>query len=462
MKIFKRSLFIILLIVLTYAGRLVWQAMNIISAYGAKDLCSCVYVSGRDPKDVIKNELNFWPTFYGSFKINYEDSSATGKVLGVATQKAIYRKGLGCTFVVGSEEDVRHQPVNLYQHPKINSDTIPWPMGDKISGAVSEKINKEKLQAAIDHAFMETDTAHEKLMRTRAVVVVYDGQLVGEKYGRGFDKNTKQTAWSMTKSFNNALVGILVKQGKLKLEDPAPIDAWKNDDRKNITLNHLMQMTSGLRWGEGYSVPVEDATIMLYQKKDMGLYALQQSAESRPGEVFEYSSGTANIISHIIRSKLGDENYYRFPYQELFSKIGMNSIVLEPDAGGTFVGSSYAFATARDYARFGLLYLNDGIWNGERILPEGWVKYSSTPAPAAKQGEYGAQWWTNAGEKNNPANRLYPNVPTDGFLAEGHESQSIFIVPSKKLVVVRLGLTESTASFDLNKLVSEIIESLPQ
>jgi CubicO group peptidase (beta-lactamase class C family) len=215
-----------------------------------------------------------------------------------------------------------------------------------------------------------------------------------------------------------------------------------------------------LHWVESYTVPPESATIMLYQNKDMGAYAANEKMDAKPGEVFNYSSGTANIISRIIRDKVGDENYYRFPSEELFSKIGMRSIVLEPDPSGTFVGSSYEFATARDYARFGLLYFNDGVWNGERILPEGWVKYTSSPNGAAKKGEYGAQWWLNAGEKNNPANRSYPDVPTDAFLAEGHEHQSIFIVPSKKLVVVRLGLTEK--NFDLNKLVSEIIQSLPQ
>ena len=221
-----------------------------------------------------------------------------------------------------------------------------------------------------------------------------------------------------------------------------------------------MQMSSGLSWIENYSVPPRSATIMLYSNKDMGIYAASQPLESQPGEVFYYSSGTANIISRIIRENVGDENYYQFPYKELFNKIGMHSIELEPDAGGTFVGSSYSMATARDFARFGLLFLNDGVWNGKRILPEGWVKYSSAPVTGAKLGEYGAQWWTNAGEKNNPSNRPYPGVPTDAFLAEGHEDQYIFVVPSKKLVVVRLGLTKT--DFDMNRLVSEIIESLPQ
>lgn len=460
MKIIKRSLLILLILILGYAGQYGWRAFPIISGYGAKDVCSCVFVGGRDPKNVIDNELNSVPLKYGTFEVNEKDSSVTGSVFGLAKRKAIFRKGLGCSLVVEmSDEEMRSQKINLYAASKINTDTIAWPQGDKLPDTGSKKINQEKLQAAINNAFIETDTVKARQARTRAVIVVYDGNIVGEKYGVGFDKNSKQIGWSMTKSITNALVGILVKQGKLKLEESAPVDAWKNDDRKNITLADLMHMSSGLKWEENYGGP-SGATNMLFKKKDMGVYAADVPLESIPGEVFEYSSGTTNIISRIIRNKVGDEDYYRFPYRELFAKIGMNSTVLEPDAGGTFVGSSYSFATARDFARFGLLFLNDGVWNGERILPEGWVKFSSTPTTGAKRGQYGAQWWTNAGEKENPSHRPYPNVPTDSFNADGFEGQFIFVIPSKKLVVVRLGLTKT--DFDMNKLVADIVESLPQ
>lgn len=396
---------------------------------------------------------------FGTFDVSYKDSSATGNVFGLARRKAIFRKGLGCTLVVEmTEDEFRHQKMNLYREQKVNTDSIAWPQGDKLQDTFSRKINKQKLQSAIDHAFLEPDTVKATQIRTRAVVILYEGNIVGEKYAPGFNKNSKLIGWSMTKSINNALVGILVKEGKLKLEDPAPVKGWETDDRKNITLANLMQMSSGLKWSENYGDP-SNVTDMLFKKKDMGHYAALEPLDSKPGEVFKYSSGTANILSLIVREKVGDENYYQFPHKELFSKIGMHSIVLEPDASGTYVASSYSFATARDFARFGLLFYNDGVWNGEHILPEGWVKFSFTPPIGAKQGQYGAQWWTNAGEKNNPANRPYPDVPTDAYTAEGHEGQYIFIVPSKKLVVVRLGL--SPTSFDTNKFVSEIIECLP-
>lgn len=460
MKIFKRLLLLVLLIAVGYGGQYAWRAFPIISGFGAKAVCSCVLVAGRNADDVVANELNSFPLKLGSFAINYNDSSATGSVFGLARRKAIYRKGLGCTLVVErSEEGLRRQKIKIHQPSIVNPDTIAWPAGDQLPDSISKKIDKEKLALALTHAFVEKDTDRLKLRRTRAVVVVYDGQLIAEKYAKGFDKNSRHIGWSMTKSITNGLVGILVKQGKLNLDSPAPVAEWKGDGRRAIKLTDLMHMSSGLNWEENYGGP-SGATNMLFKNKHMGSYAAGFPLEFKPGEVFEYSSGTTNVISRIVRNAVGDDHYYQFPYVELFDKIGIRSMVIEPDAGGTFVGSSYSFATARDFARFGLLFCNDGVWQRERILPEGWVQYSSTPTRGAKRGEYGAQWWTNAGPKDQPENRTYPDVPPDSFQAEGYEGQYIFVVPSRKLVVVRLGLTK-TDDFDMNTLVAEIVASLP-
>jgi CubicO group peptidase (beta-lactamase class C family) len=287
---------------------------------------------------------------------------------------------------------------------------------------------------------------------------VHDGNIIAERYADGFTKNSKLIGWSMTKSITNAMVGILVKQGKLKIEAPAPIEAWAHDNRKNIALNDLMHASSGLQWEENYSGP-SGATNMLFKKKDMGLFAADTKAVDKPGEVFYYSSGTTNIISRIIRETLGDENYYRFPYEQLFYKTGMLNTVIEPDAGGTFVGSSYSYGTARDWARFGLLYLNDGVWAGERILPEGWVKYTTTPAKGADLGQYGAQFWLNAGAPGNSQRRYYPDAPTDLFWADGFEGQNDFIIPSQNLVVVKLSLAQGNY-LDDNKFLAQIIDAL--
>ncbi|HEY5826351.1 MAG TPA: serine hydrolase [Cyclobacteriaceae bacterium] len=457
MKLIKRIVLVLILISIAYGVYYATQALPILSGYGAKNVCSCVFVGGRDLQSVLENELSGSPLKYGTFSVDFTDSSATGTVLGVAKQKAIYRKGLGCSLIEElSEEEIRNQKINLPVASPLNSDTIPWPQGNLHSDPISAGVNTEKLNQVVTAAFDEPGP--KPLRRTRAILVVYNGKIIAEKYATGFTKDSRQLGWSMTKSLTNAMVGILVKQGKLNINDPAPIESWKNDARNKITLNDLMHMSSGLDWKEFYGGP-SNATNMLFKKKDMGVYAATVPAKEESGKVFYYSSGTTNIISRIVRDKVGNENYYRFPYEELFHKLGMRSMVIEPDAGGTFVGSSYSFATARDWARFGLLYLNDGVWNGERILPEGWVTYSTTPTSGAALGEYGAQFWLNAGTKGNPEKRIYPSVSTDLYWADGFEGQNVFILPSKKLVIVKLSQSQGNHLND-DQFISGIVEAL--
>jgi len=436
-----------------------WGAMNIISAYGAKNLCSCVFVAGRQPEQVIAEELGTSLSSLGTYTIEVSDSSAHGSVFGLAGHKAIFRKGLGCTLVNGiAETDLRNQGY-IGAGPVGKTDTIPWPAGDLVTAVKPDNIDTAALQSVIRNAFREPGDGY--LRRTRAIVVVYKDTVIAEHYATGFNRHTPLMGWSMTKSLTNAMVGLLVMDGTLNVSAPAGVPEWHlkpEDPRGSITLNHLMHASSGLEWDEFYGGP-SDATRMLFLDADAGGFAARNKAETRPDAVFEYSSGTTNIISRIVRTSIGDEAYHRFPYDRLFRRIGMNGMIMEPDPSGTFVGSSYSYAPALDWARFGLLYLNDGVWQGERLLPEGWVKYTATPAPAAKRGEYGAQWWLNAGEPGNPSNRTYPDVPADAFQCEGFEGQYVFVVPSKDLVVVRLGLTQG-GDFDINGLVSGIISSI--
>lgn len=446
-----------LVVVLGYGVSYLWRALPIISGYGAKNLCSCVFVAGRDVSDVISQELGNGLLAYGSFSINLSDSSASGSVLGLATRKAIYRKGLGCTLLAGMDEQtVRNQKINLHKYEAVMPDTVAWPLGNRMD-SLPPAIDRKKLNDALQFAFTEADTARP--MNTRAVVVVYDGALIAEAYAPGYDAHSKHLGWSMTKSITNAIVGILSAQGSVEVGAPAGVDDWLHDKRSQITWHNLLQASSGLAWEEYYGGPSK-ATNMLFKETDMGRYAAQSNLESEPNTVFEYSSGTTNILSWLTRQVIGEEDYYRFYQRELFEKIGAHSMVVEPDAGGTYVGSSYSWATARDWARFGLLYLNDGVFQGKRILPEGWVRYTTTPADAAPRGEYGAQWWLNAGEKANPSNRYYPDLPTDCFQAEGFEGQFVFVIPSKKLVVVRLGLSQKN-ELDMNAFVARVIQALP-
>lgn len=458
MKMLKKIVLSLIILALLYGIYYASQAFPIISGYGAKNLCSCVFVAGRQPEDVINNELGSASPLLkmGTYTVDYVDSSATGKVFGMASKKAVYRKGLGCTLVSEiSESTLRGQKFLLAQRPKMNQDTVLWPMGNRMADSLPSGVNLDRMNRSIAKAFEENNLKKPK--NTRAVVVLYKGQMVAEKYADGFDADTRLIAWSMTKSITNALVGILVKQGQLDIYHPAPVPNWANDDRSKITLDQLLRASSGLDWEENYGGPA-DATNMLYKTADMGAFAAQVPIKMKPDSVFYYSSGTTNIISWITRNTLQD-SYHAFPYNELFYKLGMYSAVMEPDASGTFVGSSYMYATARDYARFGLLYYNNGLWQGERILPEGWVEYTATPSKTAPIGEYGAQWWLNAGAADNAENKELPDVPNDCFYADGFEGQRIFIIPSKDLVVVRLGLTRS-GNFDHNEFLRDLIASL--
>jgi CubicO group peptidase (beta-lactamase class C family) len=225
-------------------------------------------------------------------------------------------------------------------------------------------------------------------------------------------------------------------------------------------LNNLLQASSGLKWSESYFSPTADFHSMFIKSDDKGAYAASRPLAHEPGTFFQYSSGSTNIISRIIRQTVGDTAYYKFAYKKLFYKIGMNHAIIEPDASGTYVGSSYSFASARDWARFGMLYLNDGMWKGERILPEGWVKYSVTPAPHAERGKYGAHWWLNSGDRDNPTDRMYPDLPADAYWADGFEEQYVMVIPSRELVIVRLGVSHH--GFDFNALVKGVIAALPQ
>lgn len=456
-KIIGLSLLVIIVGALSYGVYYASQAFPIITGYGAKNLCSCAYLSGRSEQSVLDNELSAFPLSIGTFELHPEDSSATASVFGFAKHKAIYRKGLGCTLVNEmSEEELRNQKFNL---PKTlpNQDSIAWPMGNLTRDTVLQDVDYELLNKTVEDAFAEP--GETKNRRTRAILVIYDGQIIAEKYAEGFDKNTRQLGWSMAKSVTNSLIGILVRDGKLTLNDAPPFSEWAADNRANITIHNLMQMSSGLLWEENYSKP-SDATNMLFKSKDAGLLASHSPYESEAGKVFEYSSGTSNMLAWIVRNAVGDSAYYSFASERLFKKTGMHSMILEPDAGGTYVGSSYAFATPRDWARFGLLFLNDGMFNGERILPEGWAEYSSTPCEGAKMGEYGAQFWLNAGSKTDVANRYYPDVPADLYWADGYEGQNVFILPSKDLVVVKL--SQSSGNYlDDNTFLANIIKALP-
>jgi len=440
----KKTLYVLLIlsVIVIFAIKMLLDRAPIITGFSAKMVSSCMELTNRSQQDIEENELSFFPLNLAKNVVNKEDNSVISTFFGFSPQKAVYREGLGSTLIADFDENiVRKQKLKIKILPE-NPDTIPWPYGDLIPSKTPANIDVEKLKNAVDKAFDQGNT--------RAVVVCYDTTLLMEKYKKGFTKDTRLLGWSMSKSVTSALVGILVKQGKLNVNKPAPVKEWKNDERKNITLNNLLQMSSGLEWKEDYS-NISDATVMLYEKGDMGSFALNKPAAFPPDSVWYYSSGTSNIVSLIIRRQFDDDkNYWEFPRKELFNKTGMRSMVFETDASGTFVGSSYTFATARDWARFGLLYLKKGKFHGQQILPEGWTDYTATPA-AKSQGKYGAHFWLQKKE--------LPDAPSDTYYCDGYHGQRVYIIPSRNVVIVRFGLNKK-GEFDYNGFVKDVLGSI--
>ncbi len=456
----KRILLVVLAAVLIFAGYYGYQALNIATGYAAKAMCSGIFLSERTEASITTEDLNFFPVKNASCTVNYGDSSVTCSLMGVKT-KAIYRSGLGATLVNGfSEEEIRAQQFTLATTPQLNTDTIPWPMGNLIKDSFPFCVDSTAVAATVSKLFARNNVDTPYVNITRALVVLYDGKIIAERYAPGINANTKLTGWSMTKSITSALIGLLVKEGRLKIEGPAPVPEWKDpkDPRHEITIRQLLQQTNGLDFAEKYDVPA-DANRMLFSQGDAAAFTAAHPLKNKPGTDFRYSSGNTNILSRIIRHTTGEKAYHSFPYKQLFYKAGMYNTIIEPDASGTFVGSSFCFATARDWARFGLIYLNNGFVNGESLLPESWIKESIIPSSAAETGEYGYQWWLNAGAKNNPQIRTYPALPADMFYADGYEGQNIFVIPSSKLVVVRLGLTKSSYWGEV-ELLRDLINSI--
>lgn len=422
--------------------------LPIITGYSAKNLSSGIFVAGRTQKSLENEDLNFSFIRYVRNKVDTANLVVTSSFLWHKS-KSIYVDGLGCVLENGfSEDEMYSRPAYKKAACYVLSDTIPWPEGDLLADTPPRGLNAAKLDKAMAQAFSDVPP----FKGTFAVTVVYKGQIVAEKYRDDFAPDTKFLSWSMAKSYTNALVAMLVKEGKLDINQPIGFPEWKADGRNGITISHLMHMNSGLDWNEDYGNS-SDVNIMLHKIGDMAQYTIDKKLLYKPDSVWVYSSGSTNIVSKIIRSKFNtDSAYYTFPYKSLFEKIGMHSAIWEVDASGTYVGSSYIYATMRDYARFGLLYLNDGCWLGERLLPEGWVDYTRKTANGS-EGKYGAFFWLN----NSGID--YPDVPRDMYCCRGHDGQYIYIIPSKQLVVVRTGFSKK-GMFDYNAFLKNIVDAV--
>jgi CubicO group peptidase (beta-lactamase class C family) len=418
------------------------------AGYAAKIVCSNVFLAGRDPDEVLRVDVQApgHPLLkLMSVSVDEADNTVTAGLLGVfGTQTALMRgEGLGCSSV--PDGDIKAATAAAAAIPAAAPlPDAPWPEGNRVDAPQDPEIAAMLRDPALTGPGM------------RAVVVVRDGRIVGENYGHGFSAETPLLGWSMAKTVTAAIIGTVVAEGKMAVADKGLSAGW-TDGRAAIGVGDLMAMSSGLEFNEDYG-DVTDVTRMLYLEPDMAAFAAAKPLSDKMGGVFSYSSGTPMVLSRLWQDRVGADAA-EWPRTKLFAPIGMTSAVLEMDAHGTFVGSSYLYATARDWARFGQFLLQDGVWNGRAILPAGFVAWMREAA-AASNGKYGNGLLWLRGPQGGLPEDADPDaglgLPEDIFWLEGHDGQSVAVVPSKRLVVVRMGLTPSKLGYRPQALVAAI------
>lgn len=458
------------------AAALVWTwarpplLLRVAANYSAKIVCSNVFLAGRDPGDVLRRDIQASGNPVLRFmRVSVEPDARlvrAGLFGFIGRGLAVYRGGAGCAALPDGEFAHATGAAALALTPPPASAASPalaattafatsaaspdlplWPDGDRV-----------ETDPALDRVISDEGLAGPGV---RAVVVVHRGKIVAERYGSGFSATTPLLGWSMTKTVTAGLIGLLVKDGRLGLEQSAGWPAAPGDGRERIRIADLLAMSSGLHFDEAYGA-VSDVTRMLYLESDMAAFARAQPLDHPVGSVWSYSSGTAVILARLFQDAAG-EHALEFVRDRLFAPLGMQSATIETDARGTLVGSSYMYASTRDWARYGLFLLQQGVWNGQALLPAGYVKLMVTPV-AASGGQYGqGQVWLWGSDPTQPGenpDRQF-DLPGDTFWMEGHDGQSIAIIPSEELVVVRLGLTPSSQGYRPQALVRALLRAAP-
>lgn len=436
-------------------------------ALAAKLLCSGVFVIGRDPGEFIRNDLQQpgpgippWDDI--DVAIDRGRKSVTLTVKGAPPRTAVFNEDQGCTLLPSGQDTVSFKPVSVASNLP-DPATQDWPTGDRLRGEIPQEVDQAALAAALDHAF--DDQAQPIPQNTRAIVVLYKGQLIAERYAPGFTPDTRHIGWSMGKSITSALIGILIGQGHLRLDDPAPIPQWSapGDPRAAIRIADLLRMSSGLKFhtgalADGLMFTSQDHHRYVYfGATDVFQYSIDAPLEHPPSTKWGYRNCDPLILGKIIRDTVEalGQDYLSFPQRALFDPIGIRNTILETDINGNFIMTGFDYGTARDWARFGLLHLQDGMWEGKRILPEGWVDYIRMPAPASLGQAYGGLFWLNKGKR-------YKALPEDTYWPSGFQGQVVLIVPSRQTVIVRLGHS-TRGGFDpyIEALTAQILAALP-
>jgi CubicO group peptidase (beta-lactamase class C family) len=413
------------------------------TGYASKVVCSSVFVAERDQEEVLRNDVQApgHPLLrFVAVRVDRDRGVARAVLFGFAAPaEAVHRPGFGCAVV--PDGDVKRARAHHPDPPPAGADSrFEWET-DLLPG-VSELLRNPELAGP----------------GLRAALVVHRGRIVGERYGEGIDPTTPLLGWSMTKTVTGSLVGTLVREGLLSLDEADLLEEWRDDGRSRITLAHLLGMESGLTFRETYG-GVADVTRMLFLEPDMAAFAARFRAEAAPGERHNYSSGTSLLINRIWQSRFSDpEGALAWPRRALFGPLGMESAVLETDARGTFVGSSYLWAAPRDWARFGQFLLQDGVWEEEEILPPGFAAWMRERVPSNGNAFGRGHLWLRGPDLAGAPHPDEARIPPDAFWLMGHDGQYMSVVPSLELIVLRMGLTPEPLGYRPQPLVAAVAE----
>lgn len=452
---------------LTAADQATQENMEFRAAICAHHIASGLWVVGRDyqrtTEEVVAQDIAPF-TYFGwqsdfKYQVDKKRKIVTVTAPGAPPRRARYTGDQGSTILPRGKKNVFFKPVRVPRRLPDASKTA-WPMGDVGATKPAPKgVDSKAVAAALDWAMEQKE---QKEQNTRAFVVAYDGKIIGERYAPGWTKDTPQISWSQGKSITATLIGILIQRDLLELDQPAPIKEWQGDERKKIRIRDLLQMSSGLKFANlGFK-----AEVLTKKNEHMRVYfdsinvlehAIKPPAEVPPGTRNAYRNSDPLSLGKIIRDTVEGqgEDYLRFPQRALFDRIGARSVVLETDAWGNFIMSGYDYLSARDWVRFGQLYLQDGVWQGKRILPEGWTKFVATPAPADKKENYGGMFWLNRPPRMK-------QVPKDCYWSAGFMGQVTMVIPSRKLVVVRLGPSAKNVYSYMDESIGRVLKAIPQ
>lgn len=417
----------------------------------AKVLCSAVFITGLDPADAAENVGYFTAPYAERARLKYAVDRAA-KAVHVTLPNAVVRTARylgsqGCVTLPQGETTLHFTPITVASKLP-DAKTQPWPMGDVLpTDPPPSGVDMQKVQQAVDAAFEPREGL------TSAFVVTHRGRLIGERYGNGVSLTTPLESWSMGKSVTATLMGILINQGVYRLDQPAPIPEWQQpgDPRQKILIQDILRMSSGLRIrapqdpDHAPSEAYPDHLYLYTGSVNSFHYAATRPQQWPPNTVGRYRNTDPVLINYLTRlavEKRG-EDYLSFPQRALWDRIGVRTMVMETDPYGNFLTQGYEYMSARDWARLGNLYLQDGVWNGERLLAPGFVKFVSTLAPAwVADGRpvYGGFFWIN-GDGNYP-------LPKEAYRMSGAGGQSVWIIPSHDLVVVRIGHFKGAAAGD--------------